>query len=123
MLSLKTFQEVFMDLASLTHGTESMPDVWTQLTPEKLEQMGVALSPEGQYIDWRAFLLQASHPWPVPTQTDLLETLDTFHQMDQKRTGTVTREQFDNVTTTEITITVLYTFRFKWMPVLSLLYL
>lgn len=36
MLSLKAFQDVFLDLASLTHGTETLPDIWTALTPEKV---------------------------------------------------------------------------------------
>ena len=63
----------------------------------QLEMMSTQLSPDGEYIDWRAFLLQASHPWPVPSQTELLETLERFRKMDQKGTGFVTREQFDRV--------------------------
>ena len=63
----------------------------------QLEQLSVALSADGEYIDWRAFLLVAAHPWLVPTQTQLLTALANFKEMDQKDTGCVTREQYDRV--------------------------
>lgn len=99
VLSVKSFQETFQDLASLTHGSENLPEMWSNLLqdPEKLEMMCNQLSPDGEFIDWRVFLLAASQPWPQPTQTDLLDTLERFKVMDQQSTGCVTREQYEQV--------------------------
>ena len=63
----------------------------------QLELMSAALSSDGEYVDWRTFLLAAAQPWPQPTQTQLLDTLALFADMDTKKTGYVTREQYDRV--------------------------
>uniref|UniRef100_X1Z7B7 Calponin-homology (CH) domain-containing protein n=1 Tax=Capitella teleta TaxID=283909 RepID=X1Z7B7_CAPTE len=97
LLSIKAFQDTFQDLTSLTHGTGEIPDIWLNVTQEKLESLSSQLSTTGEYIDWRAFLLQAAYPWPNPTQADLLDTLQRFKDMDQKSSGCVSREQFDRV--------------------------
>lgn len=97
VLSTKSFIDTFQDLTSLTHGMEIMPDIWMNVTPNQLQDMAAMISPDSEYIDWRAFLLAASQPWPMPTQAQLLETLDKYKEMDQKETGFVTREQFDRV--------------------------
>jgi len=55
------------------------------------------LSPDGEYVDWRRFLLQAAQPWPAPSQLDLLDALAAMRQMDQNGSGFVTREQFERV--------------------------
>ena len=55
------------------------------------------LSPDGENVDWRRFLLQAAQPWPLPSQQDLLDALAAMRQMDQNGTGYVTREQFERV--------------------------
>ena len=59
--------------------------------------MSMLCSQNGEYVDWRAFLLAASNPWPKPTQSQLLETLAKFREMDQQNCGWVTREQYDKV--------------------------
>ena len=59
--------------------------------------MGLQLSPDGEYIDWRAFLLAASQPLPTPTQADLLQALAKFKDMDQKGSGYVTQQQYEKV--------------------------
>ena len=74
----------------------------------QLESVTHLLSPNGEYVDWRSFLLAASRPWPEPSQTDLLNTLERFKDMDQQNVGTVTREQFDRV---KIIILQEYTYR------------
>ncbi len=63
----------------------------------QLDLLTTQLSPDGEYVDWRSFLLAASRPWPVPSQSDLLDTLQKFQEMDQQGTGAVTREQFERV--------------------------
>ena len=71
--------------------------MWLNVSSDKLEAMAHAMSVDGEYIDWRAFLLAAAQPWPQPTQEELLITLQHFKDMDQKATGFVTREQFERV--------------------------
>ena len=63
----------------------------------QLESLTHLLSPSGEYVDWRSFLLVASKPWPDPSQADLLTTLERFREMDQQSLGTVTREQYERV--------------------------
>ena len=60
------------------------------------------MSPDGEYIDWRSFLLAASKPWPEPNQADLLNTLERFKEMDQQNVGMVTREQYERVSRTPL---------------------
>lgn len=62
-----------------------------------MHELANSLSSDGEYVDWRRFLLSVSQPIPVPTQSDLLATLQKFKEMDQKSTGSVTREQYDRV--------------------------
>ncbi|KAK2168514.1 hypothetical protein LSH36_16g05047 [Paralvinella palmiformis] len=97
MMSLKTFQEILTDVTSLSHGTEQLPEAWLNLSPEKLESIAVNLSADGEYIDWHGCLLQLAQPWPIPTQAELLETLERFKGMDQSNSGYITREQYERV--------------------------
>lgn len=55
------------------------------------------MSADGEYIDWRSFLISAAQPWPYPSQNNLLATLEKFKDMDQQAEGFVTREQFERV--------------------------
>ena len=59
--------------------------------------MSNALSWDSEYVDWRGFLLAAAQPWPTPTQTQLLETLQKFRDMDHNEKGYLTREQYERV--------------------------
>jgi len=63
----------------------------------QLEQMSLLLSSDGDYVDWRRFLLEAAEPWPTASEQDLLDALAAMRNMDQLDIGTVTREQFDRV--------------------------
>jgi hypothetical protein len=62
-----------------------------------VEQVCQQFSYDGEYIDWRRFLLHAAQPWPVPTQSDLLNALEKMLEMDQKKTGFISKEQFERV--------------------------
>lgn len=64
---------------------------------EQVGDIASGASADGEYVDWRRFLIAVAQPIPVPTQSDLLETLARFKDMDQKSTGYVTREQYDRV--------------------------
>ncbi|KAI8510088.1 hypothetical protein Bbelb_125160 [Branchiostoma belcheri] len=78
LISNKAFMDLFQDLTALMHGEELLPDVWMGITLHQLHEMTVMLAPDSEYIDWRKFLLAAAQPWPTPSQTELLETLDRF---------------------------------------------
>lgn len=97
MLSAKAFTDTFQDLTTLTYGTEHIPEAWMNLTADKLESLVQQLSGDSEYINWRSFLLQAARPWPTPSQAQLLAALTHFQAMDQKATGSVTREQYERV--------------------------
>lgn len=55
------------------------------------------LSFDGEYINWKSFMVTVSQPIMQPTNEELLETLAKFKDMDQKNVGYVTREQYDKV--------------------------
>ena len=65
----------------------------------QLEQLAMQLSTDGEYVDWRRFLLLAAQPWPVPSEQDLLDALAAMRDMDQQNSGYVSRQQFDRVPT------------------------
>eukprot|EP00057_Strongylocentrotus_purpuratus_P034053 XP_793745.3 PREDICTED: sperm flagellar protein 2 isoform X2 [Strongylocentrotus purpuratus] len=81
----------------LQHGMEALPDGWMNISIAQLETLAAQLSPDSEYIDWKTFLLQSCHPWCQPSQAQLLETLEEFKKADVLNTGTVTREQFEQV--------------------------
>ena len=49
-------------------------------------------------VDWRKFLLVVALPWPIPLEEELLETLQRFKALDTEQLGTVTYEQYKQVT-------------------------
>ena len=49
-------------------------------------------------MDWRKFLLVVALPWPIPLEEELLETLQRFKALDTEQLGTVTYEQYKQVT-------------------------
>lgn len=65
-----------------------------QLSPSQIETLSNFLSPELDYIDWRRFLVALCYPDQAPTQEELLRYLSQFTKMDQKQSGSVTREQW-----------------------------
>ena len=59
--------------------------------------MANTLSPDSVYVDWKAFLVSACQPLARPTQSNLLQALNDYKDIDQEETGYVTREQFNQV--------------------------
>ncbi|KAK6179274.1 hypothetical protein SNE40_011674 [Patella caerulea] len=97
VLSSRTFVETFETIVSVTYGLEALPDHWMNINHGQIQEIANSLSTDSDYVDWRRFLLSLTQPIPTPTQTDLLQTLSRFKDMDQKSTGCVTREQYDNM--------------------------
>lgn len=97
VLSKQSFVDTFETMVSVAYGLEQLPDQWMNINPAQIQELANALSSDGEYVDWRRCLLAISQPIPVPTQSDLLSTLEKFKEMDQKSTGYVTREQYDRM--------------------------
>lgn len=95
IMSCKSFVETLENIVSVSHGMETLPDLWMHVTPSQIQEISQALSTETDYVDWRRLLLALTWPLPTPTQQQLLDTLVRFQEMDQKDTGYVTREQHD----------------------------
>lgn len=55
------------------------------------------LSFDGEYINWKSFMVAVAQPIMLPSNEELMDTLRKFEQMDQKNAGYVTREQYDMV--------------------------
>lgn len=55
------------------------------------------LSFDGEYINWKSFMVAVAQPIMLPSVDELMDTLLKFKDMDQKNMGYVTREQYDKV--------------------------
>lgn len=63
----------------------------------QLQGLAAALTVDSDTVDWRIFLQAASQPWPLPSVTELLETLQRFQDVDVDGSGFVTEEEYDQV--------------------------
>jgi hypothetical protein len=52
------------------------------------------LASGSEFIDWRHWLLATSMPWVYPTQTQLLDMLKKYRQVDQNNTGFISKNTF-----------------------------
>lgn len=52
------------------------------------------LTDDYELVDWRRFLLSAALPWPFPSLTQLLVTLQRFKAADTGDTGYINEEQY-----------------------------
>ncbi|XP_053393746.1 sperm flagellar protein 2-like isoform X2 [Mercenaria mercenaria] len=97
VMSNRAFMETFENMVAVTHGMEQLPEVWLNITQQQIQDIANGSSSDNEYVDWRRFLIALVMPIPVPTQSELLDTLARFKDMDQKSTGFVTREQYDRM--------------------------
>ncbi|XP_053336412.1 sperm flagellar protein 2 [Clarias gariepinus] len=80
LVSCVTLSEVL----TLSVGSDLLSDAWMRLTdPQDYEMM-----------DWRQFLLSAARPWPLPSQTQLINTLTRFKEIDTAGGGVITLQQY-----------------------------
>jgi len=63
----------------------------------QLQDLASMLSFDGEYINWKSFIVAVAQPIALPTNDELMETLAKFKEMDQRSMGYVTREQYDKV--------------------------
>ncbi|XP_064259173.1 sperm flagellar protein 2 isoform X4 [Passer domesticus] len=93
-LPKKLFIEAVSDLVSLNLGINCFPDAWKNLTLSDLENLASEFTVNSKLTDWRRFLLAAAQPWPVPSVTQLLQTLHVFRSVDVTGSGFVTQEHY-----------------------------
>ena len=55
------------------------------------------ISINNEFINWKAFLLLLSNPFPVPAHFDLHQSLAAFKSHDQANIGMVTKEDYVKV--------------------------
>ncbi|KXJ09239.1 Sperm flagellar protein 2 [Exaiptasia diaphana] len=96
MISNRGFCDVVLDMANLTFGTESLPDIWMNITQQQLQDVCNLLS-DSEFIDWRKFLLAAAQPWTSASKADLLLTQEQFRHVDQGGLGLVDQAQYAEV--------------------------
>ncbi|KAK2492976.1 hypothetical protein MC885_017740, partial [Smutsia gigantea] len=90
----KAFTDILLDLVTLNFGTNNFPSSWMHLTQPELQELTSLLTVNSEFVDWRKFLLVISLPWPVPSEEELLETLQRFRAVDVEQLGTVTFKQY-----------------------------
>uniref|UniRef100_A0A8C9MXB0 Sperm flagellar 2 n=1 Tax=Serinus canaria TaxID=9135 RepID=A0A8C9MXB0_SERCA len=93
-ISKKVFIETVSGLVNLNLGKYCYPDAWKNLTFADLENLASEFTVNSQLTDWRRFLLAAAQPWPVPSVTQLLQTLHVFKSVDVTGSGFVTQEHY-----------------------------
>lgn len=94
MIGNKAFTDILLDLVTLDLGTNNFPSSWMHLTQPELQELTSLLTVNSEFVDWRKFLLVISLPWPVPSEEELLETLQRFRAVDGEQLGTVTFKQY-----------------------------
>ncbi|XP_063176486.1 sperm flagellar protein 2-like [Chroicocephalus ridibundus] len=67
------------------------------LTLSDIQNLASAFTVNSELTDWRRFLLAAAQPWPVPSVTQLLKTLQSFKSVDVAGSGVVTQEYYMQV--------------------------
>ncbi|XP_029999221.1 sperm flagellar protein 2 [Sphaeramia orbicularis] len=88
------FYNVLMDITSVNMGRDSLPERWMKMNETQLMEIVSLLKDEHELVDWRRFLLSCALPWPLPTLTQLLTTLQQFKAADSGETGYINEEQY-----------------------------
>ncbi|XP_043095076.1 LOW QUALITY PROTEIN: sperm flagellar protein 2-like [Puntigrus tetrazona] len=89
--------DVLHQLTSHHVGSDVLPDPWMNITLSQVDELMCVLTLDSEMLDWRKFLLSAALPWPFPSQTQLLKTLQRYRAIDTAGTGLITQEQYAQV--------------------------
>ncbi|MCJ8745312.1 hypothetical protein PDJAM_G00128940 [Pangasius djambal] len=74
---------ILCEVLTLCVGSDVLSEAWMRLTD----------SQDCGMVDWRQFLLSAARPWPLPSQTQLINTLAHFREIDTAGGGVITLQQ------------------------------
>ncbi|XP_053084890.1 sperm flagellar protein 2 isoform X3 [Pangasianodon hypophthalmus] len=75
---------ILCEVLTLCVGSDVLSEAWMRLTD----------SQDCGMVDWRQFLLSAARPWPLPSQTQLINTLAHFREIDTAGGGVITLQQY-----------------------------
>ncbi|KAK3514826.1 hypothetical protein QTP70_032796 [Hemibagrus guttatus] len=75
---------ILCEVLTLCVGSDVLCEAWMQLTDS--QDCGI--------LDWRQFLLSAARPWPLPSQTQLINTLTRFKEIDTAGGGVISLQQY-----------------------------
>ncbi|XP_052413327.1 sperm flagellar protein 2 [Carassius gibelio] len=89
--------EVLHELTSPHMCSDVLPEPWMHITPSQVDELVCVVAPGSETLDWRQFLLSAALPWPFPSQTQLLKTLQRCRAVDTAGTGLITQEQYAQI--------------------------
>ncbi|XP_041793355.1 sperm flagellar protein 2 [Chelmon rostratus] len=94
LMSSFEFSCLLRDIISVIMGGNTLPDALIDKNERQLTEIVSLLTDGDELIDWRRFLLSAALPWPFPSLTQLLVTLQHFKAVDTGDTGYINEEQY-----------------------------
>jgi len=97
LLSVKSFITLILDLQLSPSGMEALPEKWMTITQQQVEQLSLILSCGSAYLNWKFLIILLSHPYPVPTQQDLLHALHAYQAHDHTQLTRITKEEYNQV--------------------------
>ncbi|KAA0717472.1 Sperm flagellar protein 2 [Triplophysa tibetana] len=97
VLSGTELTEVLQEFISPHIGCDDLPQPWTHMTTSQVVELVCAFTGDSEMLDWCQFVLSVALPWPFPSQTQLLKTLQRFRAVDAAGTGLITLEQYTQV--------------------------
>ncbi|KAI3372718.1 hypothetical protein L3Q82_023179 [Scortum barcoo] len=94
LMTCSEFSSLLWDLVSVNMCKNTLPEPWMHKNEIQLRETVSLLTDNYELIDWRRFLLSAALPWPFPSLTQLLVTLQRFKAADAGDTGYINEEQY-----------------------------
>nr|XP_055053992.1 sperm flagellar protein 2 [Misgurnus anguillicaudatus] len=97
LLSGNELTEVLQELRSPHMGSDVLPEPWMHMTSSQVVELVCVFTRDSEMLDWRQFLLSSALPWPFPSRTQLIKTLQSYRAIDTAGTGLITQEQYTQV--------------------------
>ncbi|XP_030647562.1 sperm flagellar protein 2 [Chanos chanos] len=86
--------EILKELMCVSLGSDALPEAWKTMSDSQVQELASLLAGDSGVLDWRRFLLSAALPWPIPSVTQLLQTLERFRANDPQNTGFITEDHY-----------------------------
>jgi len=71
-----------------------LPDIWSHVTKQQLEDIFSHHLCESKYINWSSVIISSILPLPLPTQAQLISSYNQFKSVDKNSTGKVNMSGF-----------------------------
>ncbi|ORY30446.1 hypothetical protein BCR33DRAFT_744877 [Rhizoclosmatium globosum] len=97
-LTIKEFVENFQRLATVSPGTDILPEVYLNADAAMLQQVATALDPcDTGFVNWRRFILTQARILPVPTLEQLINLKDSYACADSYVNGKISKADFMSI--------------------------